>query len=333
MSEEKVNPMQCSDFYEIADSYLGDELLVETNHEVLQHLEGCANCRRELDARRGLRAKLRAAFPGDAALRPRPEFAERLRADLRSKALGQARARPIFGRVSGWGAAIAASLLLAVGAGLFTLQWRQSSSSPADVIATRDHTNTEATGNAVGSEPSPQNQAPLVAERAGFELREAAAGVHRDCAINFRLAEHPIDLDEAGHKYDRAYLNLASVVKKQSADVAGQVEFIESHSCVFKGQRFAHIVLKHRGRIVSLLVAERAQDETASRARQTASAEDVRRQVIACSRSESFQVSCFETARHAVFVVSDLSEAENLAVARAFAASVQAHLARAENAA
>jgi hypothetical protein len=166
--------------------------------------------------------------------------------------------------------------------------------------------------------------------RVGFELGEAAAGDHRDCAIKFNLAEDPIDLEEAGRKFDPAFINLASVVKTRSEDLTGQFEFIESHSCVFRGQRFAHLVLKHHGRVVSLLVAEPEQNRTTA---QAATPDDTRRQAIACSRSGQYQISCFETARHAVFVVSDLSEAENLAVAHAFAPSIQEHIARFENAA
>jgi len=79
--------MQCSDFYKIADSYLGDELLIETNHEVISHLEACPACRRELAARRELRVQLRAAFANSAALQPSPAFTNRLHMQLRAKAL------------------------------------------------------------------------------------------------------------------------------------------------------------------------------------------------------------------------------------------------------
>ncbi len=335
MSEEQESTMQCSEFHDIADSYLGDELLVETNHEVLQHLEGCAACRRELAARRAVRARLRDAFSGNVALSPRTEFAERLRADLRVKALGQAKPRPLFGRVGGWPVAVAASLLVAFGIGLFALQQRRTSPpTPAEVAATGGHIHTAVTENG-GREAQPQHQGSPVVRPASFELSASAIGDHRDCAIKFRLAERPIDLEEAGREYDQAFIDLARVVKTQSEDLTGQFEFIEAHSCVFKGQRFAHVVLKHRGHIVSLIVAEREQDvEAAKYAGQAAApTDDAGRQVIACSHSEGFQVSCFETARHAVFVVSDLSETDNLAVARAFAPSVQEHITRAENAA
>lgn len=325
MSEVRESLMECSDFHDIADSYLGDELLVETNHEVLQHLEGCAACRGELAARRELRARLRAAFYGDAALVPRPEFADRLRADLRLKALGGARPRFNFGRIGGWPVAVAASLLVAIGFGLFALQQRRNSQpSPAEIAAK---------GKAEGGEPTPRHGASPGVRAVNFELGEAAAGDHRDCAIKFNLAEDPIDLEEAGRKYDRAFVDLAGVVKTQSEILQGPFEFIESHSCVFKGQRFAHVVLKHRGRVISLLVAGQEPDEIAAHAGRSAPPDDARGQVIACPRSGQFQVSCFQTARHSVFIVSDLSEAENLAVARAFAPTVREHLVRSENAA
>ncbi|HZH31669.1 MAG TPA: zf-HC2 domain-containing protein [Pyrinomonadaceae bacterium] len=325
--------MECSEFDDIADLYLGDELQGETNHEVLQHLEGCAACRRELAARREFRARLRAAFYGDAAFSVRPEFEERLRADLRSKALGPAIARPaLFRRINGWPVAIAASLLIAVGIGLFTLQQRRlSQPPPADVATTGGDARTAAKRNVEVSVPPAQHQESPGVRNTSFALSEAAIGDHRDCAIKFNLAEDPIDLEEAGRKYDAAFTNLTSVVKTRSEDSAGQFEFIESHSCVFKGQRFAHVVLNHRGSVVSFLIAEREQDGKNTRTGQAAPPNDARLEVVACSSSGQFQVSCFETARHVVFVVSDLREADNLAVARAFAPALHEHIARSEN--
>jgi anti-sigma factor RsiW len=333
MSKQEGSQMKCSEFDDIADSYLDGELLVETNREVLQHLEGCDICQRELAARRELRTRLRAAFHDDASFSVRPEFEERLRADLRSKALGQTKVNPaLFGRIGRWPvAAMAASLLLAVGVGLFTLQQRRNQQpAPADVAATGGHAHHATDEKAGGNQSSPQHQTSPGVSHVGFELAEAAAGDHRDCAIKFNLAEDPIDLEEAGRRYDPALTNLERVVKTRSEDLAGQFEFIESHACVFKGQRFAHVVLKHQGRVVSLLVSESEQNKTTS---QAATPDNTRRQANACSRSGQYQISCFETARHAVFVVSDLSEAENLAVAHAFAPSIQEHIARFENAA
>jgi anti-sigma factor (TIGR02949 family) len=43
------------------DSYLSNELLVETNHEVLRHLEGCPECTAELNVRARVRTALQTA--------------------------------------------------------------------------------------------------------------------------------------------------------------------------------------------------------------------------------------------------------------------------------
>ncbi|MDQ3685474.1 MAG: zf-HC2 domain-containing protein [Acidobacteriota bacterium] len=72
--------MQCRELREIACSFLDDELLVETNHAVISHLETCAGCRREVVARRELRVKLRAAIKNAPEMQMRPQFIARLRA-------------------------------------------------------------------------------------------------------------------------------------------------------------------------------------------------------------------------------------------------------------
>jgi anti-sigma factor RsiW len=83
--------MQCRDFRELADSYLSDELLVETNHDVIRHLETCPDCRRELAARRELRSKLRAGFENAPDLQTSEEFSDRLTSQLRDAAFSRAR--------------------------------------------------------------------------------------------------------------------------------------------------------------------------------------------------------------------------------------------------
>ena len=77
--------MNCRDFKEIADTYLSDELLVETNHEVFRHLENCAACRQELNARREIRAQLRKAVLSDEESTINPIFANKLKFNLREQ--------------------------------------------------------------------------------------------------------------------------------------------------------------------------------------------------------------------------------------------------------
>jgi hypothetical protein len=106
--------MECRDVRELADSFLSEQLLVETNHELLRHLETCPVCRREMADRRALRDKLRSAFGHAEELSPRPEFAAELRTLLRSSQPGITRRSVLQ---SWW--TLAAGLALAAGGGLF----------------------------------------------------------------------------------------------------------------------------------------------------------------------------------------------------------------------
>lgn len=76
--------MECREVRDLADSFLSEQLLVETNHEVLRHLEGCPECRAELEARQSLRATVQRAFLNADALRMREEFARDIRGRLRA---------------------------------------------------------------------------------------------------------------------------------------------------------------------------------------------------------------------------------------------------------
>jgi uncharacterized protein YegL len=153
-------------------------------------------------------------------------------------------------------------------------------------------------------------------------------GDHRDCAIKFRLAEKPIDLEVAGQKYDPVYLKLTKAVLSQQGAAPLDAQFVEAHSCIFEGRRFAHIVLKYHGQVVSFLVTDFEPTKGVQRELARSSAGP---QVITCSQFDGYKVSCFQTARHAVFIVSELAEGDNLALARALAPSVFAHIMRTEN--
>jgi len=123
--------MQCRDARELLDSFIGEELLVETNHDVLRHLATCPECSAELENRRRLRTGLRQAFSRSADLQVRPEFASELTAQLRASS--RSAVRPVW--QARW-FAIAASLLLVVGAGTYVLRTRISE---ATRLAAGDH--------------------------------------------------------------------------------------------------------------------------------------------------------------------------------------------------
>jgi len=294
--------MECREFCEIADSYLSDELTVESNHDAISHCEKCAKCRDELAARRAVRAKLREAFISSTVNRMRPEFVDDLSMRLRAAATASdSLASTIDAKRRRYSRfAMAACLLLAVLiAPIFVRQQlsrRRQNSALVD------------------------QQVPLTIVKT--ELARAA-GDHRDCAIKFRLDEKPIELEAAGRKYDPVYVGLTKSILTEEGVAPLGAQVIEAHSCVFEGRRFAHVVLKYGGRVVSLLVTSSPGDREVIFDRSSAAKEPG---IIHCSQMEGYNVSFFQTARHAIFVVSDLPEGENLALTRALEPRVFKHI-------
>src|SRR6185369_6177495 len=185
-----MSTMDCREFREIADSYLSDELTVESNHEAMSHLERCEGCRSELSARRALRGKLRAAFINAPDNRVRREFVDDLSVKLRAAAIGGGAQSVVSTRSARWLLPIAACLLVTALIGVAIV--RQRLLRPADIA---------------------QNDVVKMG------LAKAAVDDHRDCAIQFRLQEKPIELAVAAQKYDPVYFDLARSIFTEHGDI------------------------------------------------------------------------------------------------------------------
>lgn len=271
---------ECRHARELADAYLSDQLLVETTHEIANHLDGCPACQAEFETRRRLRTALKTAFAGAPDLQPRPEFAAALRARLVAEVETPRADAPVAlpERRAAWRqwGAIAAGLVLVVGLGVTWL-------SPSQLAA----------------------------------LARLAVGDHENCALTFRLAEQPITLEQAARDYDAAFRSLQAVVPVTSALPGGSLEVVDRHSCVWEGVRFAHLVLRYKETIVSVVVASDATAMTSwipwSRLEHTPRV---------ASAVDGQQVASFRGARHTVFVVSSLPADDVQAVAQVMAAPV-----------
>jgi len=125
--------MQCRDARELLDSFVAEELLVETNHELLRHLATCPDCADDLEGRRRIRGGLKQAFTRTADLQMLPEFVGELTSRLRASVQPAAR-RPWQTRWFG----VAASLLLVVGVSAYFLRARVSEVTR---LAAGDHQN------------------------------------------------------------------------------------------------------------------------------------------------------------------------------------------------
>lgn len=314
--------MRCQEFREMTDSYLSDELLVETNHEVLRHLENCAACRSEFASRRELRARVRSAVKNSPETQINPAFAARLQTNLLAAALerpnlwGKIRVGEFFNPKA---LAFAASLLIVA---LIGALWLSRSSSNETTIAENNQS------NRASEFPSPAASPIAEIVRAAWQqLTGEAIGDHKNCALHFRLEEEPITLKQAAEKYGRFNKDLDKIVaaslneifaEKQTVEAANKIQLYEAHSCVFQGKRFAHIILLYRNRRISVLVTE-------------ADLPDAGDGEIFSEANGGMLVARFRTARHAVFVISDLTATENVTIAQNLSPAIRRHIERAES--
>jgi len=131
--------MECRDVRELADSFLAEELLTETNHEILRHLDTCPACREDLEARRALRLAVHRAFRNARDLGPSDDFGARLRATLEA-ASHQAPARRRIRFQAWWALAATVLLVAALGAAYRGRGWIATTGALARA-AVGDHLN------------------------------------------------------------------------------------------------------------------------------------------------------------------------------------------------
>ena len=211
--------MQCREFREISESYLSDELLVETNHQVNHHLEHCPDCRADFASRRELRKRIRSAGRNAREFQIDAVFNSKLEMRLKEEAL----------RSSFWEKLwmspkvllpVLAALVLAFGFGIFYLNSGGSNGITAS--------NSLARGLA--------------------ELAHFAAGDHKDCAIE-KLAMWE-DMSKSDYPEKAVYTE--KILTPLKAKYSDNIEMLSVHDCIYQGKEFTHVVLRNGSNIVSV---------------------------------------------------------------------------------
>ena len=148
-------------------------------------------------------------------------------------------------------------------------------------------------------------------------LARLAVGDHENCALTFRLAEEPISLEQAARQYDAAFRELQTVEPATTSLPGGPLEVVDRHSCVWQGVRFAHLVLRYKDTLVSVVVAS-----DAGAAASWIPWQRLDHDPAALASVGDQHVASFRGGAHTVFVVSSLSDDDVRAVAQAMAGPV-----------
>ncbi len=272
-----MQTMDCRNFKEVLDSYLSDELAVETNHAVMRHAEHCAHCRKEMSARCNLRGVLQAAITTTTAS---PEFRNRLRERLRAEALpeagGQTTPRESF--LAKWFRSLA------------TPPWAMATAALLLVLLSGVYLLT--------------NSNSVQAAALGPAILQQAAGDHDHCAAfwrNLRQGEN-----DPVHNVEDFDPSLQDLGKYSPHKVLG-LQFHYAHVCGQGGRQFVHLVYSRGNDLISLLVTQRNAQAMKNGVVPTDDGlkAGLQREVGLMGK---YSVSAFQTSGHVVLVVSSLDE-------------------------
>lgn len=278
--------MNCRDFQEMIDSYLSDELLTETNHDVLRHLEDCADCRKVIEARREVRSHLKSAVINAPQYQIGKNFTHNLQTQLKFEAqkMQEAQVTSSFGFGS-WIAA-AAGLLVVFTLGFFLLG-NNSVNNEKSSVAKEIYTTTQVPAN---------------------DLINIAFGDHQFCAVGH---DHnaPVKFVATPAKYE----NIEETAMPELKNVLANCSLKEVHTCEYRGTKFAHLIVTKDNKILSVMLTDKDQAEKLGES-------------IDFYSSSKYQMARFDINETAVFVVSEFNKQLNSQVADALYSPIQKHL-------
>lgn len=210
----------CQRIWDLLDPYLDNELLVETNQSVVDHLGFCRDCAAESERRIELRRLLKVALADDDD-RDSEDF-NRKRIQI---ALDRERSSRITAKIR-W-AVLAASLIVTFALGL--AYWRiRSASKPANSSAVS----------------MPTSQPPVIAA-----VDRDAVENHQVCALSYP-SNWTFDSQRVARDLTPRFAPLVNAVGRNHASY----ELIEGHVCSYEQRKYAHLIFRGNGHTVSVFI-------------------------------------------------------------------------------
>jgi hypothetical protein len=292
------NERSCERYRRYFDAYVDNELLVETNQDVLQHLMSCTECTRILESRARMKQLVRNAVKSEHAP---PELVAALRSRVRTE-------RPSFFAhdTVRWMMAAAAVLLLAIG-GIGSLQW----------------------GRIVqfgGGEGGLQAVSARVQDILRIGLID-----HFHCTILSQRWKQFVSLDDMKASTGPQALGpeFIDLVPAVEAKLGAEYKMIQGHRCVANHRQYVHLILTgNNGAILSLVITQKNNESfTQADAIAVMKASGI---PIYRDRQGILEIAGFESDKYLAYVVSNLDRNANLDVASLVAPVVYNHLHRLE---
>ncbi|HVE15850.1 MAG TPA: zf-HC2 domain-containing protein [Chthoniobacterales bacterium] len=279
MNRVSFGESACERTRKYLDSYISNELLIETNHEVLRHLEHCPTCSTEAATRQQLRARLKSAVrtqpvPAELSALVR----ERIRAEEFRKSSSWAWMR--------WPMAAAASVALCT---LLYVEYR-----PEHLPA-------------IGDRPGQTAYIQKISATIATVLK-VGLGDHLHCSVFRKKSASVPTVAEMEKELGPEYKGLLPAMRAAAPE---GYTVILAHHCSYLKRNFVHLTLEKDGRLMSLVIARKQEGESFT----NLTPANEHGTPIFQSAAGHYQVAAFEAGNFLAYVISDMKSKPNLQVA------------------
>ncbi len=269
------------------DSYQHGELSVESNHEMIEHLERCEECRGESAARERLRAVVKRV--GSVVPELRPGFQDQVMAKVRATPRRSARGMPVL--------LVAAALVVAAAAPFFVKRHGVPGPHPTPVPIAR------------GNTPGVDNGAIAV-----------AAGTQQKCTLTYTWPKDPPPLEKLETRVDAVFVPVLQALPEKLHGY----HVLAAHHCGHAGRSVVHFILRRDGappdRLVSVIAMPKTEGSLPP-APQLA-VEHLQADggtvplVLTGAHEGGFEIASSETKEYLLFVVSAEPGGQNIEIGR-----------------
>ena len=270
--------LTCERVLGLIDAYIDNELLVETNVDVLQHMQGCPRCAAELNLRSALKKRVRAAGQTTDAT---PEFQLRIH-DVLREAAKSARSRV-------WPPAMMAVAAAAAGIMGVSIAYQL--------------------GHLRLTTASQEQFIQSITQRVGYTMG-IGLGDHVHCAHFRKYTAQIPSFEQMTADLGPDYKDLLPIVKNA---IPSGYTIVMAHQCRYHGRRFVHVALRSDSGLASLVIARRGDGESFARGQLIPAFTNAELPMYRADVSR-FDLTAFETPGHLVYFISDLGDQKNIQI-------------------
>lgn len=147
---------------------------------------------------------------------------------------------------------------------------------------------------------------------------------HLHCAYFRKYPKDAPKLESIERKLSKPYRGMIPIVRKH---VPADFQVMVTHECSFHDREFVHLALKRGSQLLSVVLAVK-EDGESFKTEELIPALTEAGIPFYQARAKRFQIAAFESDRHLIYIVSDLSPAENLRTMTAMGPELKEYLNR-----